>query len=101
LFIRAVQETGGAYIVVSDAEILAGIADLGSAGIFAEPAGAAAWAGLRKALHTGIITEEDPVLVLNTGNGLKDVHAAMQAVEPAPIIDPTMAALKSYLSIKR
>ncbi len=38
--VRAASQTGGSYILVSDAEILAAIASLGKAGIFAEPAGA-------------------------------------------------------------
>ena len=44
--VRAARETGGSYILVSDAEILQAIAELGQAGIFAEPAGATAYAGL-------------------------------------------------------
>jgi threonine synthase len=35
--------------------------------------------------------------VLNTGSGLKDVRAAMQAVTPAPIIEPTLEAVKKIL----
>jgi threonine synthase len=41
---------------------------------------------------------EDPILVLNTGSGLKDVRAAMQAVQSAPIIEPTLEAVKRLLS---
>jgi threonine synthase len=36
---------------------------------------------------------------LNTGSGLKDVRAAMMAVKAAPIIEPSMAALKKHLDI--
>ena len=83
--------------VVSDAEILAAIASLGKAGIFAEPAGATSYAGLVKAVQKGLIGAEDPVLVLNTGSGLKDVKAAMQAVVEAPVIEPTLDAVKKVL----
>ena len=62
-------QTGGDCLVVSDSEILQAIAALGKAGIFAEPAGAAAYAGLVKALEQGLIGPDDPVLVLNTGSG--------------------------------
>jgi threonine synthase len=41
-----------------------------------------------------MIQSDDPVLVLNTGSGLKDVSAAMQAVNPAPIIEPTLSAVE-------
>jgi threonine synthase len=95
--VRAARQTGGTYIKVSDAEILQAIASLGRMGIFAEPAGATAYAGLVRAVEQGIIHAGDPVLVLNTGSGLKDVRAAMQAVVAAPIIEPTLEALKRIL----
>ena len=95
--VRAAKETGGTYVNVSDDEILRSIAELGKLGIFAEPAGAAAHAGLVKAAGLGLVGTEDPVLVLNTGSGLKDVRAAMQAVPSAPIIEPTLEAVKRLL----
>lgn len=95
--VRAAKQTGGAYITVPDSEIIAAIADLGKVGIFAEPAGSTAYAGLKKAIQQGIITSSDPVVVINTGNGLKDVRAAMASVAPAPVIEPTMNALREYL----
>ncbi|NPV56655.1 MAG: threonine synthase [Anaerolineae bacterium] len=96
--VRAATQTGGAYITVPDDEIIAAIAELGPVGIFAEPAGAAAWAGLKRAIAGGAISPDDPVLVLNTGSGLKDIRAAMQAIQAAPVIEPTMAALKKHLA---
>lgn len=97
--VRAARETGGSYILVSDEEIIQGIAALGKVGIFAEPAGSTAYAGLKKALASHLITEDDPVVVINTGNGLKDIKSAMQAVNPAPIIEPSMKALKKHLGM--
>ena len=95
--IRAARETGGTYITVPDSSILTAIAALGQVGIFAEPAAATAYAGLSTAVEQSIVTEDDPVLVLSTGSGLKDVKAAMQAVSPAPIIEPTLDAVKEVL----
>ena len=95
--VRAAKETGGTYVNVSDDEILKAIAELGKVGVFAEPAGATAYAGLVKAAATGVVGPEDPILVLNTGSGLKDVRAAMQAVQSAPIIEPTLEAVKKIL----
>jgi threonine synthase len=97
--VRAAVQTGGAYITVPDEAILKAIAELGRVGIFAEPAGATAYAGMLKALSQGIIGAEDPVVVINTGSGLKDTRAAMQAVKEAPVIEPTMQALKKHLAI--
>jgi threonine synthase len=95
--VRAARETGGTYITVSDDDILKAIAALGIHGVFAEPAGAASYAGLVKALSLGIIKSDYPVLVINTGSGLKDIKSAMQAVTPAPIIEPTLDAIKKVL----
>ncbi len=95
--VRAATQTGGAYILVNDAEILAAIAELGTAGIFAEPAASAAYAGLVSAVRQGLVQPDDPILVMNTGSGLKDVRAATQAVAPAPVIEPSLPALKKFL----
>ncbi len=95
--VRAARETGGGYIVVRDDEILSAIAELGTVGIFAEPAGATAYAGLLKVMEAEVIKPDDPVLVINTGSGLKDVRAAMQAVKEPPIIEPSIDALKKVI----
>jgi threonine synthase len=95
--VRAAKETGGTYVNVSDDAILKAIAELGKVGVFAEPAGATAYAGLVRAVDLGLVKSEDPILVLNTGSGLKDVRAAMQAVQPAPVIEPTLEAVKRLL----
>ena len=95
--LRAATQTGGAYVLVPDNEIIAAIAELGKVGIFAEPAGATSYAGLVKAVKDGLIGPDDPVIVMNTGSGLKDVNAAMQAAGEAPVIEPTLDAVKRLL----
>lgn len=97
--VRAAIQTNGAYLTVPDSEIIRAIGELGPVGIFAEPAGATAYAGLKKALQSGIVSADSPVLVLLTGNGLKDIKAAMQAVKEAPVIEPSLSALKKLLNI--
>ncbi len=92
--VRAARETGGTYITVPDQAILGAITELGQVGIFAEPAAAAAYAGLVKAVNESIVSPDDPFLVLNTGSGLKDIQAARQAVLDPPIIEPTLDAVK-------
>lgn len=96
--VRAVRETGGTYLTVPDSDIIAAIAEIGRTGIFAEPAGATAYAGLKKALREGIISAADPVMVINTGSGLKDIRAALKSVGEAPVIEPTLDALKKHLA---
>ena len=95
--LRAATETNGAHIRVNDESILEGIASLGQSGIFAEPAAATALSGLVKARELGLIASSDPTLVMVTGSGLKDVQSASRAVSAAPIISPTIEALKEVL----
>jgi len=98
----AVTETDGAFLRVSDDEILAAIPELArGSGVFAEPAGAAPYAGLLAAADQGLVGADDRVVVLATGSGLKDVASAMRAVEAAgtkPIhVEPSLDALKISL----
>jgi len=95
--LHAARQTGGSYITVPDQAILQAIARLGCEGIFAEPAGATAYAGLVKAVDQKLVQVDEPTLVLITGSGLKDVKAATQAVKEAPIIQPNLEALKKVL----
>jgi threonine synthase len=81
--VRAAHETGGTFITVSDDEIIQSIAELGRMGVFAEPAGAAAWAGLVRAAEYGLVGPADRVVVISTGSGLKDVASARRAAEAA------------------
>jgi threonine synthase len=95
---RAVVETEGAYISVSDEEILAAMPVLAQkAGVFAEPAGAAPYAGLEKARAEGLVSEDERVVVLATGNGLKDVSSAIRAVGEPTVIAPTLEAVETVL----
>jgi threonine synthase len=91
----AVRQSNGAFIQVSDAEILAAIPALAQGcGVFAEPAAAAAYAGLQKAAQTGVMGPEARVALLITGNGLKDVAAAMKATGQATTIKPQLSAVQ-------
>jgi threonine synthase len=77
--VRAVRETNGAFVSVADEAILDGIPALARlSGVFAEPAAAASYAGVRAALAEGHIRPEERVLLLVTGNGLKDIRSAMR-----------------------
>jgi threonine synthase len=96
--VRAAKQTDGTYIKVLDDEIVKAIAKLGKVGLFAEPAGSTAYAGLEKAVREGDVNQDDEILVMNTGSGLKDIRTAMQAVTAAPIIEPTLKELKKFLN---
>ena len=93
--LQAARLSGGAYLAVSDEAIIQAIEILGrDAAVFAEPAGAAAYAGLLNAVDSGLLRSQDRVLVLNTGNGLKDIKAARQAAGEATVIEPSLEALR-------
>jgi threonine synthase len=83
---RAVVESGGLSLTVSDEEIHNGQCLLAaSTGIFAEPAAAATVAALRK-LPDRRSSKTETIVLLITGHGLKDVDAALDGLElPEPI----------------
>jgi threonine synthase len=96
--LRAVNESDGTFIRVSDQEIIKAIPALAQGcGVFAEPAAAAAYAGLIKAVHAGIIEASERVVVLATGSGLKDIHTAMKSVGRPAIVAPDLEDVRRAL----
>ncbi len=73
------QRHGGESVLVSDEEILKGQLYASRLGLFCEPASAAAVAGFLKVRER--LPAESTAVVLVTGNGLKDIAAAMKGVE--------------------
>jgi threonine synthase len=72
LILDAVRKSGGVAIAVSDEELLdAGIRLAERHGIFVAPEGAACFPALQKLLQSGVIGEQDEVVLYNTGSGLK------------------------------
>jgi threonine synthase len=100
--VRAVVESGGAAATVADEDILAAIPEMARlAGVFAEPAAACAWAGIRKAAREGWISPEETVVCLSTGNGLKDVASARKvAGEPLRVAATVEAALRATETLR-
>ncbi|MBS3937077.1 MAG: threonine synthase [Peptococcaceae bacterium] len=96
--LRAVRDSGGTMATVSDEEILQAMSLLGrKAGVFGEPAGVAGLAGLRQALDQGRIGRQERVLLCVTGNGLKDVYSAGQAVGEPLSVKPNLRDLAAAL----
>src|SRR5690606_21319544 len=95
---RAVRESGGAFITVPDEAIRSAILPLARrAATFAEPAGAAAYAGAVVAAAQGQVGAEDTVVVINTGSGLKDIAAVMAVTGEPVIIPPDLSAVHDAL----
>ncbi|ADI31853.1 threonine synthase [Staphylothermus hellenicus] len=87
--LRALYNTNGYGVVVSDEEILEAMKLLASLeGLFAEPSGAAGLAGLIKALEDGEVDRDETVVVLVTGHGLKDPDIVKKSAGDAPTINP-------------
>lgn len=96
--VLAVSESGGTMLNVSDQEILEAMRYTGAlAGVFAEPAAAAAVAGLRRAVDEGIVPRSASALALITGSGLKDIRAAQAAVAGPFEVTPDATGLEEIL----
>jgi threonine synthase len=99
LALKALRASKGAAVTITDEEMLATILLLaGRTGIFAEPAGVAALAGLRKMAREGKINRKDRVVVLISGSGLKDpLSARLLENSDFPRIDSSLSQLEGAL----
>ncbi|MFC6951746.1 threonine synthase [Halorubellus litoreus] len=93
---RALEESGGTALAVPDEDILSAVTTLGGTeGIYAEPAGAAPVAGIRRAREEGIIEAGESVVAVVTGMGLKDTAGANEAVGDVTGIAPSLDAVEA------
>jgi threonine synthase len=105
--VRAITETNGVVISVTDAEILEAKAVIDSSGVGCEPASAASVAGVRRLRDAGVIGEDERVVAVLTGHLLKDpgiIQRYHQEIEPVPPranrpveISATLAAVERAL----
>lgn len=99
--LRAVENSKGAWISVPDSEIIDSMSQLGRCeGIFGEPAAVTTLAGLKKALKTGVISKDESVTIIITGNGLKDPNNAQKAIVKPELMEPNINKLDIYLKEK-
>ena len=96
--LMAIRESQGLAVNVSDREIMEAQQLLGrSCGVFGEPAGVTAAAGVKKLCEQGILGREETVVSVVTGNGLKDVANAIKACgEPISIPGDMNALLRAF-----
>jgi threonine synthase len=91
---KAVLESGGFSLTVTDDEILRGQRILAKkTGMFAEPAAAATVAALKKLKDKAQIDAKAQIVLLITGHGLKDIEAAMKNIKIPASIEPTVSGL--------
>ncbi|MDF2591681.1 MAG: L-threonine synthase [Clostridia bacterium] len=96
--LRALRESSGDVVDVLDIEILEAMKQMARlTGVFGEPAGVTGLAGLRKMVKENRIQQNEKVVLVVTGNGLKDIKSAMSAVNTPITIQPSLEDLKKYL----
>jgi threonine synthase len=99
--VRAIRDTNGEIATVSDEAILEAMRLAGRHGVYAEPAAAAALAGVLAAIDSKLIGPQDRVLAMITGSGLKDTRSAIRAAgKPIPI-EPNVEAVEQALNDSR
>ncbi len=105
--VRAIRDTDGVVLSVTDDEILEAKAVIDASGVGCEPASAASVAGTRTLVRSGIIDRNARVVALLTGHMLKDPEVMLayhRDMEPAPAfanrsieIDATLADMERVL----
>ncbi len=100
--LRAVRDSKGRMISVSDAQILDAMKTLArNTGVFAEPAGATAFAGLQKLAEQSLIDKDERVTVVVTGNGLKDIDTAIRTAGKPFLVEPDFASVQEIIATIR
>jgi threonine synthase len=98
--VDARDQSEGLIDSVTDAEILEAQSDLAaSEGIFCEPASAASFAVLRKAVMDGRVAPGTSAVCILTGNGLKDLDAVAGRVTSPIQVTPDAAGLAGALGL--
>lgn len=97
--VMAIMGSKGFALSVSDSKILEAIPELAvETGVFAEPAGAAPYAALKEAVARNLVEEDETVVLLVTGSGLKDIESAMKSTRKPFRIQPDIEELKGILA---
>jgi threonine synthase len=76
--VKVIRATGGTCEEVSEFEIAQAKAEIGAEGIGCEPASAVTLAGLKKFVRQGFVQREERVVLILTGNLLKDPDFTME-----------------------
>jgi threonine synthase len=92
--LRAVRQTGGDMVTVTDEEILEAMKELArKTGVFGEPAGVTGFAGFKKMAKERYIGMDERIAIVVTGNGLKDIASARKAVAKPILVEPDINEL--------
>lgn len=99
--IRYLKLAKGTAIAVSDQEIERQLVLLGKyEGVFAEPSGVAAMAGLETLQNDGTIDRNDRIVVPITGSGFKDLATPDRLTTQVSVISPDVSELLEVLDVR-
>ncbi|WP_339108730.1 pyridoxal-phosphate dependent enzyme [Thioclava sp. GXIMD4216] len=76
----AVTRTAGAYVEVSDDQVLDAMRLMARCGYLVEPAAAAACAGAIRAREQDLLGPRSEAVIVSTGNGLKDISSLRRMI---------------------
>ena len=99
--VHAIEDSNGVLVTATDDAILDAMRLAGRHGMFAEPAAAAALAGVVSAIDSKTIAPHERVLVMITGSGLKDTKNAIRAAGKPIAIEPNVGAVDEALRVSR
>jgi threonine synthase len=100
--VTAIRESHGTAETVTDDEILDAQKTLARIeGIFVEPASASSIAGMKKLIRNGVILEDEKVVCITTGHGLKDPDTAIKQCEKPIEVDADITAIEAALGLKQ
>jgi threonine synthase len=97
--LRAIRDTGGAITAVPDEAILDAQRRMAQEeGLFVEPASAAPLAGLKKLVDAGVVSPSESVVLVATGNGMKDPDVVSRFAEKPMRVKADLDSLLKVLS---
>jgi len=102
LAIKAIKESNGLALTVSDSEIFSAELEIAKLeGMFAEPASSATIAALKKLVEQGKISRDNSVVCLITGSGLKatDVLQALTKKQKTAVLGLEISTKEKILRI--
>jgi threonine synthase len=97
--LQALRESGGYTVSVNDEQIIQAIPELArETSVFGEPSGVTPFAALQKAVSQNMIKDDERIVIVMSGNGLKDINAAMKAGGEPLTISPDMKELEKSVT---
>mgnify|MGYP000886274986 FL=1 len=96
--LKAIYESNGLGISVTDNEVVDAVLKLGSReGLYVEPASAAAWAAYEKLVRSKKIAKDGLAVLMLTGSGLKQPLPDTNLNREIPLLEPSLADFEKHM----